>query len=62
MGGVLIPLFNPRTQNWFDHFEANKGYIQSKTLIGEATIKLLDLNRPDKVEERLEMTLAGFYP
>jgi hypothetical protein len=31
-------------------------------MIGEATIKPLDLNQPIKVEERFEMTLAGFYP
>ena len=62
LGGILIPLFNPRTQNWFNHFETDNGYIKPLTNIGAATIKLLDLNQLDKVEERLEMSLAGFYP
>jgi hypothetical protein len=58
----LIPLFNPRTQDWFEHFEAKNGLLIPRTIIGEATIKLLDLNQLNKIEERFEMTLAGFYP
>ncbi len=61
-GGALIPLLNPRTQNWFEHFEAVNGMLHPLTSIGEATIKLLELNQPNKIEERLEMTKIGFYP
>ena len=61
-GGALMPLFNPRTQNWFDHFEAQNGYIKPLTPIGEATVKLLELNQRNKVEERFSMAQAGFYP
>ena len=62
LGGELIPLFNPRTQNWFDHFEVKRGEILSLTPIGEATIKLLDLNLITRIEARFEMMLAGCYP
>lgn len=62
LGGDLIPLFNPRTQNWFDHFEVNQGEIKSVTTIGEATAKLLDFNEPARIEARFEMMLAGCYP
>ena len=62
LGGELIPLFNPRTQNWFDHFEVKKGEILPLTNIGEATIKLLDLNQSARVDARFEMMLAGCYP
>ena len=61
-GGALIPLFNPRTQNWFDHFENQNGYIQPLTPTGEATVKLLELNQQNKVEERYTMEQTGFYP
>ena len=62
-GGSLIPLFNPRTQNWFDHFEAiSSGWLLEKTAIGEATIKLLELNHPERIIERAEMMERGFYP
>ena len=60
-GGNLVPLFNPRMQNWFEHFEINKGKLIALSDVGKATIKLLELNLPMKIEERFEMSLAGFY-
>lgn len=63
MKGDLIPLFNPRSQNWFSHFEVGKnGLLYGKTDIGKGTIKLLELNKPERVDERLRMMEAGFYP
>jgi hypothetical protein len=63
MKGSLIPLFNPRTQNWFSHFEVDgTGLLHGKTDIGKATIKLLELNRPERIDERLGMMVAGYYP
>ena len=62
LGGELIPLFNPRIQNWFDHFEVKKGEILPLSTIGEATIKLLALNQASRVDARFEMMLAGCYP
>jgi 5-methylcytosine-specific restriction endonuclease McrA len=60
---VLIPLFNPRTQNWFDHFAIeSSGKLIGKSLVAEATIKLLQLNIQSKIEERTEMIKSGFYP
>jgi hypothetical protein len=62
-GGELIPLFNPRHQNWFDHFELESGGLLSgKTPVGAATIKLLELNHADRLIERLEMIKGGYYP
>lgn len=61
--GNLIPLFDPRTQNWFSHFEvAEDGLLNGKTDVGKATIKLLELNHPERVDERQGMMAAGFYP
>ena len=61
-GGELIPLFNPRTQIWFDHFQVVGGELFPLSDIAEATIKLLELNLPIKIEERYEIALSGFYP
>lgn len=58
----IVPLFHPRTQNWFDHFEVKNGLIVSKTNIGKATAKLLEFNLPERIEIRTVLTLAGFYP
>lgn len=61
--GHLVPLFNPRTQNWFDHFEvASTGWLIEKSETGAATVKLLELNNFEKITERVEMMKGGFYP
>ncbi|MFN8347154.1 MAG: HNH endonuclease signature motif containing protein [Spirosomataceae bacterium] len=52
----LVRFFNPRTDRWSDHFEIlSTGFLRAKTEIGEATIKILDLNHLDSITERLEM-------
>lgn len=61
-GGSFVPLFNPRTDDWFDHFAVENGVIIAKTPIGAATAKLLDLNFLDKIIERRELTIAGRWP
>jgi hypothetical protein len=61
-GGSFVPLFNPRTDDWFDHFAVENGVIIAKTPIGAATVKLLDLNFLDKIIERRELTIAGRWP
>ena len=60
--GPLIQLFNPRIQDWFEHFEIKNGILLPLSSIAEGTIKLLELNQENKIEERFEMILAGFYP
>ncbi len=55
-----IRFFNPRTDVWKDHFEADiSGVAIAKTLIGAATIKILDLNHPESIIERREMMRFG---
>ena len=50
---VLIRFFNPQVDNWDDHFEADdSGLIFSKTDIGKATLKILQINHPDRIIER----------
>lgn len=44
MTGELVPLFNPRTQHWHEHFELEPdGTICPLTAIGRATERLLKL-------------------
>ncbi len=58
----FIRLFNPRIDNWSKHFEINHGEIFALTLIGEATVKLLDLNSPDRIILRQLLMKAKRYP
>jgi 5-methylcytosine-specific restriction endonuclease McrA len=52
----IIRFFNPRIDNWKDHFVLEKsGLIRSNTEIGAATIKIFDLNHIDSIIERKEL-------
>ena len=54
-----IRFYNPRIDNWNKHFKIeSSGLITSQTEIGEATIKILNLNHPDSIIER-EMLIAN---
>ena len=58
IGTMLLPertfirLYNPRTDNWNDHFEIFEGKFYPKTPIAEATIKILQLNEIERIMER----------
>ncbi|MBK6995184.1 MAG: HNH endonuclease [Lewinellaceae bacterium] len=54
--------FNPRTDLWQDHFEAFEGALYPKTAIAEATIKIFQLNDPDRVIIRQELVMDGRWP
>jgi hypothetical protein len=58
----LIRLFNPRKDDWFEHFEVEEGQILPKTDIGAATIKLLKMNEVNRILERLDLIKAGLFP
>lgn len=55
-----IRFFNPRQEDWSLHFYLDfSGAIVAQTNIGEATIKILELNHPESVIERREMLRLG---
>ena len=60
----LVPLFNPRRQNWREHFawtfEGDR--IVGLTPIGRATVVALNLNRPPLVHARQIWVAAGWHP
>ena len=58
----LERLFNPRLDQWKDHFEAIEGEIQANTRIGQATLKLLRLNEPERLTIRRILSEVGIYP
>ena len=60
--GVLMPLFNPRTQSWSEHFRWIGPEIQPRTAIGRATAVLLRLNDPERVTIRGNLLKQGRYP
>jgi hypothetical protein len=56
--GNIVPLFHPRRDRWTDHFQFSGGRIEPLTPVGRATVFLLRMNAPDRIEER-EQLLAG---
>ncbi len=52
ISGEIIPLFNPRSQVWAEHFTLNNAQIVGITPIGRATVRLLMLNTPTRLLER----------
>lgn len=57
--GAIVPLFNPRHDRWTEHFRLEAGRIEPLTASGRATVRLLQLNHPHRVEERLFLVAAG---
>jgi hypothetical protein len=50
---AATPLFDPRNQEWKSHFQLSlSGIIEPKTRIGEATVRLLQINRLDRIARR----------
>jgi len=47
-------LFNPRSDQWSDHFVIQGGHIIGLTPTGRATVRLLNMNAPRRVELRGE--------
>jgi HNH endonuclease len=59
---VLVRLFHPRRQDWFEHFEVVEGEVLPKTQTGAATIKIMKFNEVSRILERLDLIKAGLFP
>lgn len=58
---VLVPLFDPRKQNWVEHFRWKGPVLFGKTPVGRATISVLMINDPERVEFRRLLIAAGVF-
>jgi HNH endonuclease len=59
---TLIRFYNPRTHRWLEHFRLNGAIIEPLTEIGEATIRILQMNHEDQILEREVLIRRGRYP
>ena len=56
-------LFNPRQQNWQDHFLINPdASLSGNTPEGRATTLVLRMNESLRIEQRFDERLLGNYP
>jgi HNH endonuclease len=63
--GTRVPLFNPRTDRWAEHFAWSDDGLQivGKTSLGRATVIALHLSDdPDAIEVRSYWIMAGWHP
>ena len=61
---ALVRLFNPRLDDWWEHFRVDmvSALIQGETAIGRATIGALQINSRRQVTARLEWMRIGKFP
>jgi hypothetical protein len=57
--GVLVPLFNPRTQIWAEYFVWDGATIRPRTPEGRVTVRILRLNDADRIAERQRLMAVG---
>ena len=62
--GRRVPLFNPRRQRWTRHLSWSDDLLSiiGRTLTGRATVEALNLNRPELVNLRRVLIVAGEHP
>ncbi len=54
-----IPLFQPRTNHWHDHFRAEGDRIVGLTTTGRVTVRLLAMNTSSRIELRRRLIENG---
>lgn len=62
--GERVPLFSPRKHTWSEHFVWSREgtHIHGRTSIGRATVRALNLNRPQLVRSRRRWVQVGWHP
>ena len=62
--GKLVKLFNPRKQDWQEHFEFSREFteIVGKTACGRATVECLQINNIYQTTARLAWTETRKFP
>ena len=57
--GQLTRLFNPRQDDWNEHFSWLGPELVGRTAVGRTTIDVLNINLPERVEHRRLLIRAG---
>ncbi len=61
-GGGVVRLFNPRRDNWEDHFEWEGALLLGRTPVGRATIDVLAINLDYRCALREALIEEGVFP
>lgn len=55
----ITPLFNPRKEVWSRHFILRGPLVSGLTPVGRATVRVLAMNAPDRIQLRAELQKGG---
>lgn len=55
----LVPLFNPRSDDWRDHFCWEGPVLVGLTAVGRVTIDVLNINEEDRLDQRQQLLRLG---
>jgi hypothetical protein len=61
-GNTLVPLFNPRTDQWSDHFQWDGYQVVGRTTVGKAMVFAFQLNHPRRLLIRRAEKLLDMFP
>jgi hypothetical protein len=59
--GSIVPLYHPRRQRWTEHFQLQGAFFIPLTPTGRVTVRLLQLNHVDRIEEREFLIEVGVF-
>ena len=57
----LVPLFNPRSDRWDDHFGWNGSVLAGRTPVARTTIDVLRINDANRLAHRALLMQAGVF-
>jgi hypothetical protein len=57
--GDIVPLYHPRKDQWHEHFQIKDAKLIALSAKARVTIRLLQLNQQDRIEEREYLLEAG---
>ena len=57
--GQLVRLFHPRRHSWSRHFRWDGPFLRGRMPIGRATVKVLEINQPERVALRAALMEEG---
>ncbi len=64
VSGKISRLFNPRTDNWNEHFGWTQDYliVVGLTPVGRVTVEIMQLNRKGLINQREMLYIFGKHP
>lgn len=58
----IVCLFNPRHDVWHEHFRWKGSLVVGRTAVGRVTVRVLNMNRPDRVALRQILINEDLFP